>query len=74
MQVAQYLFQSPSPSPVQVGRLDPSSVNQQSTSSSSQDLPKAVVNQTETKAQAFEISQKQDVKPTLDTNAIDFYA
>lgn len=25
MQVAQYIFQSPSPSPVQVGRLDPSS-------------------------------------------------
>lgn len=74
MQIAQYLFQSPSPNPVQVGRLDPTSVENQNSNSSSQDLPKAVVSQTETKAQTFEASQTKDVKPSVTLNAIDTYA
>ena len=60
MQVAQYTFQSPSTSQVQVGRLDPSSVKAEKTSS----LPSAVTNPTQT----------QVVKPTVSTNSIDVYA
>jgi len=70
MQVAQYLFQSPSPNPVQVGRLDPSSLKEESSSS----LPEAVTNETATKAQDFASTQVQEVKPTVTSNSIDIYA
>jgi len=70
MQVAQYTFQSPSTSQVQVGRLDPSSVKTATTSS----LPSAVTNPTQTKAESFSATQTQVVKPTVNTNSIDVYA
>jgi len=72
MQVAQYLFQSPSTSSVQVGKLDPNSVKDES-SKSKTSLPKAVLDTTETKAQNFEQTQKQKVQPTVTANAIDLY-
>ena len=70
MQVAKYLFQSPSPNPVQVGRLDPSSLKQETSNS----LPKAVVNETAVKAQEFASTQVQEVKPSITANSIDVYA
>ena len=71
MQVAQYLFQSPSTSAVQVGRLDPSSVKEENTQGSS--LPKTVLNETASKAESFAQTQKQEVKPTVSANSIDLY-
>ncbi|CAI6148298.1 MAG: hypothetical protein SPLUMA2_SPLUMAMAG2_00780 [uncultured Sulfurimonas sp.] len=58
MQVAQYTFQSPSPSQVQVGRLNPSSVT----------------NPILAEAQSFEATQVQEVKPSVTVNSIDVYA
>jgi len=69
MQVAKYLFQSPSSNPVQVGRLDPSSLKEESSSS----LPKAAVNETANKAESFAASQVKEVKPTVTANSIDVY-
>ncbi|MDF1877721.1 hypothetical protein JHD47_07820 [Sulfurimonas sp. SAG-AH-194-L11] len=68
MQVAQYTFKSPSTSQVQVGRLDPSSVKEEKTSTA------PVQNQTQAKAQSFAATQVQEVKPTLTTKSIDVYA
>ena len=73
MQVAQYLFQSPSSSAVQVGRLDPSSVKEESKSSSSK-LPSAATNETASKAQNFIATQTKEVKPSVTANTIDVYA
>ena len=70
MQVAKYLFQSPSPNPVQVGRLDPSSLKNEEQSSS---LPKSAVNETAVKAESFAASEVQEVKPTVTENSIDLY-
>ena len=70
MQVAKYLFQSPSPNPVQVGRLDPSSLKQEQSNS----LPKEVLNQTASKAESFASSEVQEVKPTITANSLDVYA
>ena len=73
MQVAQYTFQSPYPSPVQVGRLDPNSLKD-NTANSSQSNPVAVTNETEQKAKNLESSLKQEVKPTVSNNKLDLYA
>jgi hypothetical protein len=72
MQVAQYTYQSPSPSAIQVGKLDPSSVKDESTKSSAE-LPKAT-NETLNKAQSFQATQVQEVKPTVSATSIDTYA
>jgi len=70
MQVAQYTFQSPSPSQVQVGKLD--------TSAKQEKESQSVVNnsnQTATKAQAFVATQTKDVTPTVNANQLlDVYA
>ena len=71
MQVAQYTYQSPSSSAVQVGKLDPSSVREEKSSSS---LPSAATNETQSKAQSFEATQVQEVKPTVTATSIDIYA
>ncbi|MDF1884103.1 hypothetical protein JHD49_09145 [Sulfurimonas sp. SAG-AH-194-C21] len=68
MQVAQYTFQSPSTSQVQVGKLDPSSVKEEKTVSA------PVTNQTQIKAQNFAANQVQEVKPTVNATSIDIYA
>ena len=73
MQVAQYTFQSPYPSPVQVGRLDPSSLKESSAGSSQSD-PAALKNETQQKAKNLESSLKQEVKPTVSSNQLDIYA
>jgi hypothetical protein len=72
MQVAQYTFQSPSSTPVQVGKLDPSSV--QDDSSKSSEPPKSVLNESATKAASFEKTQVSDVKTTVAPYTLDTYA
>jgi len=71
MQVAQYTFQSPYSSPVQVGRLDPNSVK-------NNDSEKSFTppNETQQKAQSVQNSLKQDVSATVSTNnkLLDVYA
>lgn len=71
MEVAQYTYQSPSTSAVQVGKLDPSSVKENATSTTSE-LPNST-NETLTKAQEFQASQTQEVTPTVSENSIDLY-
>ena len=73
MQVAEYTFKSPYPSPVQVGRLDPNSVKDNS-ANSNQSNPAAMTNETEQKAKSLESSLKQEVKPTVSNNKLDLYA
>ena len=73
MQVAQYTFQSPYPSPVQVGRLDPNSLKE-SSANPNQSNPAALTNETEQKAKSLEFSLKQEVKPTVSNNKLDLYA
>ncbi len=60
MQVSQYLFQSPSPQQVQIGKPDPN-VKQESTSTQSDSLP----NETLSKAQSFAVTQISEVTPTV---------
>lgn len=72
MQVAKYTFQSPSTSQVQVGRLDPSSVKEEK-SSSQAELPSSALNKTAAEAQSFAQTQVKEVKPTLSENSIDLY-
>ena len=76
MNVTQYTFQSPYSSPVQVGRLDPSSVKEEESTpvaTSQQSAP--VVNETLSSAQGFEATQVSEVTPTVSSNKLlDIYA
>ncbi len=68
---AQYIFQSPYSSSVQVGRPDPS-VKKEETQTS--DLP-SMTNKTQEDAQAFEASQVSEVKPSVESaQLLDVYA
>ena len=70
MNVAQYTFQSPSTSQVQVGRLDPSSVKEEKT----QPAP-TNTNATQNEASAFASTQVSEVAPTVDSSRLlDVYA
>ena len=72
MNVAQYTFQSPYPNPIQVGRLDPSSLKNSSNGDTS--LLNGS-NQTLKEAQTFESSLKSEVKPAVESsNSLDIYA
>lgn len=71
MQVAQYTYESPSTSAVQVGKLDPSSLKENSTNTRSE--PPKSTNETLTKAQDFQASQTKEVTPTVSENSIDLY-
>jgi hypothetical protein len=71
MQVAQYTYQSPSTSSVQVGRLDPNSVKDNSTNTAAQ--PPKSTNETLIRAQDFQATQTKEVTPTVITNSIDIY-
>ena len=62
MQIAQYLFQSPSPQQVQIGRPDPS-VKQESTTTTDASLP----NETQSKAQSFVATQTSEVTPSVES-------
>ena len=64
MQVAQYLFQSPYTSPVQVGRLDPSSSQDQGTS----DANTQPIVSSKTQPKAKEVVQTQEVQVSVDTS------
>ena len=68
MEVERYLFQSPSPHQVQIGRPDPTV--QKDESSTGSNLTKS---ETQTKAESFAQSQKQEVKPSITPNSIDLY-
>jgi len=71
MQVTQYIFQSPSTSPVQVGRVDPSSVKNESQNST---LPSSVTNQSLQKAESFTQTQKSSVTPSVSSSSsLDLY-
>jgi hypothetical protein len=72
MQVAQYTFQSPYSSPIQVGRLDPSSLQDDSASKSSQTFN--APNETEQKAQDFSRSEQENATPSVTQNRLDIYA
>ncbi|WP_304545941.1 hypothetical protein [Sulfurimonas microaerophilic] len=69
MKVTQYLFQSPYSSPVQFGRVDPS------TKDSSQGNTQLLnsTNETANKAQAFKATQTKEVTPTV-SGKLDVYA
>lgn len=69
MQVTQYLFKSPYSSPVQFGRVDPSSKD--SSQENSQLLNST--NETAKKAQVFESTQTKEVVPTV-SGRLDVYA
>ena len=73
MQVAQYTFQSPSSTAVQVGKLDPSSVKENVTTQTALKEQKTP-NETLEKAQNFQATQTKEVTPTLTQNSIDLYA
>jgi hypothetical protein len=71
MNVASYTFQSPYSSPVQVGRLDPSSTKEET--NTSQKAP--LTNETQQKAQNFASTQTQEVTPSVEaTPLLDVYA
>ena len=70
MTVNSYLFQSPSPNQVQVGRLDPNSAQEKDTSSS----PNTQNTALQAKADTFIATNTQEVKPTITANSIDVYA
>jgi|FLOH01.1.fsa_nt_gi hypothetical protein len=66
MQVAQYTFQSPYSSQVQIGRPDTSVKQEQSAPNT---------NQTQQKAESFAATQVKEVTPTVNTNQLlDVYA
>jgi hypothetical protein len=74
MQVNSYIFQSPYSSQVQIGRLD-TSTNNKETSTQDDSALKNAVNQPLNNAQSFKATQTQEVKPTVDGGALlDTYA
>ena len=76
MNVAQYTFQSPYSSSVQVGRLDPSSVKEgDSASDATSEQGAPVVDETLSSAQSLEASQTSEVAPTVESSQLlDVYA
>ena len=72
MQVAKYTFQSPYSSPVQVGKLDPNSVEKQG-APKTESLPKEVLNETVAEASEFQERLVRDVE-ALGTHTLDVYA
>ena len=78
MEVSKYLFQSPSSSPVQVGRLDPSSKQESTKQEATKESTSTLPNETLKEAQSFQATQTQEVKPTVEStkssNALDVYA
>lgn len=74
MNVTQYTFQSPYPSQVQVGRPDPSSTQESNSSDNGSELIKST-NTSLSDAKNFQTTQKQEVKPTVNSgNVLDTYA
>jgi len=75
MNVAQYIFQSPYPSPVQVGRLDPNSLKDSSSSQNDTSSLLKSSNETLKRAEVLETSLKSEVKPSVfSSGSLDLYA
>jgi hypothetical protein len=73
MNVTQYTFQSPYPNQVQVGRPDPSSKQEDSSSEGTSELIKST-NTSLSDAKNFQTTQKEEVKPTVNSgNVLDTY-
>ena len=74
MNVAQYLFQSPYSSAVQVGRLDPNS-KQEESSVSAQSAPTMTQSKPQPKALPVEVVPAQETKPSAEpTRLLDVVA
>ena len=74
MNVASYIYQSPSPSAVQVGRLDPSSVKEE-VKEESESSSFNTTTQVQKEAQVFEVSQIGEVTPSVESqHLLDVYA
>ena len=69
MDVSQYLFKSPSPNPVQIGRSDPSVKKEDVSAESKSNEP----DQATQNAQNFEAQRTQDIKPVDTTQLLDIY-
>ena len=75
MNVAQYTFQSPYPSPVQIGHLDPNSQKDNSGKADDTASLLKATDQTEQKAKMVEESLKSETKPVVATpDSLDVYA
>ena len=75
MNTAQYIFKSPYTSSVQVGRLDPSSVKESSSSGADTASLLKSTNQTVQKADLAKESMVSEVKPSVSsTKVLDTYA
>jgi len=75
MNTIQYIFQSPYASPVQVGRPDPSSVKESSSSGTDTASLLKSTNQTVQKADLAKESMVSEVKPSVSsTKVLDTYA
>jgi len=71
MNVAKYTFQSPSSSPVQVGKLDPSSVKEEQ--KSTQNQQSAVTAKTPEEWLENNAQNASSVKPTVTEHGLDIY-
>jgi len=72
MNVAKYTFQSPYPSPVQVGRLDPNLSRESSSLSANSNFTTSPI---QSKAQSFQSSQEKEVIPSVSADRLlDTYA
>ncbi|SMP88514.1 hypothetical protein SAMN06314042_1123 [Epsilonproteobacteria bacterium SCGC AD-308-O04] len=74
MNVTSYIFQSPYPSPVQVGRADTSSTQGQSTQKDSSAEIIAATDESSKSAESFQATQTQEVKPAVEAGTLDTYA
>lgn len=77
MNVTSYIYQSPSPQAVQVGRPDSSAKSSDSSASTANTATDLSSNETFQDAQSFKATQESEVKPTVkvDTgNTLDIYA
>lgn len=74
MNITRYIFQSPYPSQVQIGRPDPSAKQDVSASQQGTQILENT-NDTASKAQTYLSSEKKEVKPTVNSaNLLDTYA
>ncbi len=74
MNVSSYIFQSPYSNQVQIGRPDPNAPKEDNSIQTASKAP-AATNKTVQEAQAFQTSQVNDVKPTVESaQLLDVYA
>ena len=73
MQVAQYTFQSPYASSVQIGKLDPSSVEKDKSSSSNGDMS-ALSKKVPEQLLKNDTQEVKSIEPTVSNSLLDTYA